>query len=161
MTRSDHKQSGDPKYSALKWFIVACLAGYVAIAVSFNAFGREPYFFFSWFVFSRVPSEAQIGYDVRLLSADGKDLEKPASLLELRGTYSVEGINAPEYRRRFGIFSRTYGDPRSQDKRLIDALIVAESARYEFVRQSFNPVERWKTGAIATTTVLGTFEKNR
>lgn len=143
-------------------FLASCIVFYVCMSFALRIVDpqKEPFFFFQWFVFSRVPQREQPLYDIRLLSVDGEKLREPLSLTSAKGLYTTALVPNPEIKRRIGVFARSLNagsGPASTT--IVDELITVQSATYELDELVVNPIEYWKDGSVLRESVLGTFAK--
>lgn len=139
--------------------LIVLLLAYPAVAVYEEK--DEPFFFFTWFVFSRVPAPVQTSPEIRLLSVGGKNLPAPVSLLDAKGTLTQPGIPSPEFMRRTEAFASALkeGEDSSTARALVESLIIDPTASYELIELTYSPIAYWKTGAIMSERRIASFTK--
>jgi hypothetical protein len=140
-------------------------AGYALAGCLPRLLRQSEFFPFApWDLYSHVPNDFA-DYGLRVTSLDGAPLAAPVyfeaapdwfaqaqSILAVESIQAlgraVEGGDAAEIARARGIVERDYlaGHPR---------------LRYEVVKRSWEPLERWRSGRFASEAVLAAFEAGR
>lgn len=121
--------------------------------------GKERYLLYAWFVFPRVPANAETTYEAYVLSAHGiRVYERLES-----STYVLrdEARNTPEYRRRvraIGLFLTEGRIEESERERSgLESLVRARPLTYEIQEVIYSPIEKFLHGNIIATTSIGVY----
>src|SRR3989344_4062824 len=121
---------------------------------------EDAYPFFSWFLFVKVPPRIQTGFDVVLVSVDGKRLETPAPLLSRPDVFGSEGLTERDLSAMTGQFARLIRGKRNEQiaeaRREFEARFNTRVS-YAVREYSYNTLEYFKNKNIASSTVLAEF----
>jgi len=119
----------------------------------------------SWALFAKVPGEIT-DFGVRLLELDGQAVAAPnvvgrAAKAATASRAPLETADAYDAIQKLGRALRN-GDGNSvaRARRTFERIYLrgAESFRYEVVRRTYDPVERWQDGTIRAAQTLGRFD---
>ncbi len=121
---------------------------------------EDAYPFFSWFLFVTVPPRTQSGFDITLVSVDGKRLETPAALLGRPDVFSSDGLteqylSALAERLAHSIRGRR-NDQITETRRELETHFNVE-ASYAVRAYTYDTLKYFKTKQIASSTVLAEF----
>ncbi|MDP2735831.1 MAG: hypothetical protein Q8P12_06515 [bacterium] len=124
--------------------------------------GGEWYPFFSWFLFPTTPLPQQTDHSIRFLAVAGKELDPPLLLHENHGLLSLEAHSSTEY---LGIVRMLGESMERRDQKGVEHYreqleknFLYRPVRYELVKITFNPIERFRNGTILKVTSVKTFE---
>lgn len=137
-------------YSALKLFLLLCIATYFTIGLLTEIFGKQEIIpIYSWFLFITVPNE-KVEYAVLLYEYHGKVFQPPIFFQEAKGivnqpTSAVALSNIQDFGR-----AESAGNKEESERvrKLFEQNFLPPPARYELVRLRYDPVQRWRKGEI-------------
>lgn len=155
------------KLHRLKLGIALALAGYAVVAVAGNLLApRGEYFpFFSWSLFSNVPTERST-FELYILRIDDTAFDEPTNFFAL-----PEHFEAAQ-RRSSTVSKATKGlgralvwapDDVAAKRAVFEEQLVREHAQVEYAiaRVAYRPLDRWRTGAFERFEVVGRFVARR
>lgn len=121
---------------------------------------EDAYPFFSWFLFVTVPPRTQSGFDVMLVSVNGKRLETPAPLLSRPDVFAGDGLteqylSALTERLAHSVRGRR-SEQISETRRGLETRFSTE-ASYAVRAYTYDTLEYFKTKQVASSTVLAEF----
>ena len=152
------------EYKRLKFIIISLLLFYFYAGLSTEIFlpGREKDFppFFSWFLFSHVPSVATEKYAVLILEANGNIIE-PILFDDAAGV--VTEPYSPKARELISRFAMSIIYQRQEQETLrnqFEDIYLPPKTSYEVAVISYNPVERFKSKKFEVLKSLGKFNTN-
>ncbi len=121
---------------------------------------EDAYPFFSWFLFVTVPPRVQSGFDIMFVSIEGKRLETPLPLLSRPDVFLSEGISGRDLSTISERLAHSITGRRNDQITAIRGEIethFARQASYVVRAYSYDTLEYFKSGRIATSTVLAEF----
>jgi hypothetical protein len=136
------------QYRHNKWqsaiFLAALLViGYAALPLP----GNELFPFYSWSMFSKVPSE-QNAYVVVIHEVGGKPLSPAKEFQEASGLVnSPQSVVAHQVIQKLGLAYRK-GNAKEQTevRKLFEKNYLSIGTRYELASMNYDPLTRWKSG---------------
>lgn len=151
-------------YDTMKKSVLAFLAVYALIGLiahTTRSGNEDVYPFFSWFLFVNVPARTQSAYDIVLISAHGEKLSVPVSLLERPDVFAAQGMSA----QGLSVISERLGHAHRQARRAdllrtradLETHFIIPDATYALREYTFDPLEYFKRGTVASTTLLAEF----
>ncbi len=119
---------------------------------------HEIFPFASWFLFLLVPGHTS-DYDLVLRSNDGHPISPPLPYSQLTWLVTTpHSVLTYQIVQQLGDAETRHDATRSQWlRRQIEALFTQPRVQYDLVRNTYRPVERWKTGRVRTRETLRTF----
>ncbi len=146
------------------WAIPAILAFYFFAGLATKRTG-EIFPVFHWALFANV-SETRTGYEIYIREQDGQRFS-PSVLLQDTEEYrrwlaaSYDVYNTPGVISRF---ARAYeagniGRMAELKGALEHNFLPGDEVRYELLKVEYNPLERYHTGALRSSSLVGTFVK--
>jgi len=116
--------------------------------------------FFGWSLFSQVPNLAS-RYSILIHEHDGRELDPPVAFL--RAPDSIVAGNryiADKVVKALGrALDRGEAAEAERQRRLLEHNYLVGRVRYELVFESFDPLERWRTGDSRERRSVGEFHK--
>ncbi len=149
------------RYRRLQIFVVAALAFVVVVGLGGALTPRREIFpFASWFLFSLVPGHRS-EYDVILRATGDKPLAPGRPYNRADGLVShPHSIVAHELIQELGAAEQNHDAAASRAlRRQIEADFEPSVTRYDLVRVTYAPIERWQTGRVQGTESLRSFGK--
>lgn len=146
-------------YRRLQIFVAAVLAFVLTVGLGGTLTpSREIFPFASWFLFSLVPDRRN-EYDVLLSVVDNKPMEPGRPFRQADNlVHHPHSIVIHEIIQQFGVAEATHNAKASRTlRRQIEGEFDPAISRYDLVRVTYKPVERWKTGRVQDTVVLRSF----
>ena len=150
------------EYLALKSFIVFLIVFYFISGISTEIFlNNKPKDFppfFSWFLFSKVPSAKETQkFSVLILEANGRKITPPILFDDAKGI--VAEPRSPKARELITNLGGTMqkGAPDDRLKLLLERLYLPPNTKYEIVLVSYNPLVRFKNGEYGIITSFGEY----
>ena len=146
-------------YKRLRAAAVALLVVEFAVGMGGALTPRQEIFpFASWFLFLLVPSHTN-DYDLILRSNQGIAIEPPLPYSQLSWLVSSpQSIVTYNLVQQLGDAEASHDAARSRKvRRLVDALFTQPHVRYDLVRNTYEPVERYETGRVRTRQTLAAF----
>lgn len=147
-------------YRNLQWRIVFVFIVYTAVSLYAKAhMGDELFPFFNWSLFTKIPNEKN-DYGLRITMIEGEALESPIYFESaddwLAEAHSIVAYNAIQ---DFGRAVRDEDEALVAEIRpYIESLYLENKPmRYDVVRRTYTPLERWQTGEFANEALLGQF----
>lgn len=115
--------------------------------------------FFGWSLFSKVPN-LESRYWIAIDRHDGRPVEPPVSFLQ--APESIAGGNRWVGRKVIQRLGRAVDKGRTEEvadlRRLLETSYLRGRVGYELRFESYEPLEKWKTGASRETRSLARFE---
>ena len=152
-------------YSWYKKTVISFLIIYftIGLAARFTAKGAEDFYpFFSWFLFSEVPSRIQQDFTLRIHSAGGQQFVPPELFENARELHNTKRRSYSEYYHLIQSLGRSLVQRRDTEVARIRAQLEQRFAvhpvTYEVVRATYNPIERWKYGTVIELESIATFD---
>lgn len=146
-------------YRRLRRVAVALLVVEFVVGMGGYLTPRQEIFpFASWFLFLLVPGHTS-DYDLILRSIDGNPLDPPRPYSQLPGlVITPHSVVIYQIVQQLGDAETHRDIARSQRlRRQIDAQFALPRVRYDLVRNTYQPVERWETGRVRTRETLRSF----
>jgi hypothetical protein len=149
-------------YPTLKKFVLSSLALYFVIGVCVNYLTptREVYPFFSWNLFSGIPN---VGHEtvLEILLYEGTEYDPPLQAAENAFVFQY-AHQTPNYYRPLitdlGNAIKSHDAPRiADDRKKLERVFPPSPVRYRIVEITYDPLERWNTGALRSRNILGEF----
>lgn len=141
--------------AALKISLLAFLAAYAigGLATEILLPGREKSAIplFSWFLFASVPNRMQV-YAVRILEYPGGAPDSSAPFTQTTAAFaSPSSPKGRELIQRIGKRVAA-GDSTAADelRRRFERVFLPPGVHYQIVRLEYDPLARWRTGALTT-----------
>ncbi len=154
-------------HETLKKIIIASFVVYGCMGLFERSVrdGSETYPFFSWFLFAYIPNPSEETFTVAFHSV-GDEVYDPALVFsEARPLFDKIHQSPTEYIYAIQEFGRFVYKGRTelaeQYRASFERMFGGESAQYELLRISYDPVAQWKAGGHASTTSLGMYETLR
>jgi hypothetical protein len=150
-------------YDNLKFLVFAFLAFYLSIGIGarFLSTQEEDFYpFFSWFLFSHVPQRIQSDFAVTILEVNGETFKTPIPLENASSIYGTSRSFA-----QYNQYIRSLGTAIKQNnteeierlRQLLEYGLPVKSMTYEVQELTFNPIEKFKSGAVIEKRILGKF----
>ena len=140
------------------FLVLYAFIGFTAHTMSTST--EDVYPLFSWFLFVTVPPRIQSGFDIMLVSVQGKRLETPVPLLSRPDIFSNEKISEQELSFITENLARSIwgqqGERISEVRQQLEANFTTQ-ASYVVREYTYDPLEHFKSGRIASSTVLAEF----
>lgn len=115
---------------------------------------REVFPFFSWYLFVDVPGD-RTDFGLRIHESGEQSFDPPVYFEDAEGVVSQpHSIAAHVVVLRLGKAIEAQDDATVEELRgLLEKRYLPERVRYGIVKRRFDPLERWKTGALTATPV--------
>lgn len=150
-------------YTRTKYLLIIFLMLYALIGVSAHITSNaqeDTYPFFSWFLFVTVPARTQTGFDFMITSVNGEHFDSPVSLLSRPDLFSSGDLSAQrisELAQRLGQALRdNRQDTAAAARTALESHFTTPHTTYLVREFTYSPIEYFKTGATASTSVLAT-----
>lgn len=151
-------------YEALKKYLLLFLIIYFStglLARYFSEGTEDVYPFFSWFLFSKVPSRIQTDFAIRIHQFGGKQFEPPIFLEKAEDIYDTTLYSTAEYHRLIQQLAMSAKQNRSEEteyfRSKLEKTFVAHPVVYEAVEIKYNPIDRWKRGQLIKVKSIAIF----
>lgn len=154
-------------YPHLKILIISILIFHFILGFSTKYFLKtdtdfKPFPFFSWSLFSKVPEDVEVLHTLRILSLNGKKLDRPIFFADAEFLFAVDK-NSP--RAWYNLFQdlayalESGGEKEvEQIRKSIERHILVESIEYEVVEVRFRPINFYKNREVIELKHYGTFQ---
>lgn len=147
------------RYRRLQIFVAAALAFVMVVGLGGTLTPRHEIFpFASWFLFSLVPGKRS-DFDLILHAASDEPPEQGRPYSQANGlVFHPHSIVAHTIIQELGDAEQNGNTVSSRAlRRQIEVEFVPAVTRYDLVRVTYDPVERWRTGRVLTTEPLRSF----
>ena len=148
------------RYRRLQLLAVAALLFQLVVGLSGELTSQREFFpFTSWFLFTLVPHRIA-EYDLVLRSQGDRTLDPPLPYSHAAGYVNQpHSITVYQLIQKFGRAEEAHDDDGSRLlRRQVEAQFAQPGLRYDLVRVTYLPVERWETGRVRETRTLRSFE---
>lgn len=107
------------------------------------------YPFFSWFLFARTPNQVT-DYAVRLMEVQGRKLDPPPFIQDADHLApDVHSIKLHDIVQKLGMaLERKDRESARHASRMLERNFLTGATRYQVVKVTYNPLNRWQTGAF-------------
>lgn len=146
------------------WAVPALLIFYFFGGLATKRIG-EVFPVFHWALFASF-SEEVTRYEVRVVEQDGQRFDPPLRLQETEEysqwmAASHDIYHTPKVIRYFGATYEAGREARAEELRAAFErnFLPGDEVRYQLVKLTYNPLERYRTGAVQEASVLGEFSK--
>ena len=141
--------------------VTIVLVGYAVIstAASFYIGGfrtqpsEELFPFFTWSLFSWVPDTRNL-YVVEVIRLDGQTFQPPRDMRDIP-VFADKTTLASKATQSLG---RTRGQDEALRQTFETRYLKNREVVYRLVRESYNPLDRWRNGSVDERRILGEFE---
>ncbi len=147
------------RYRRLQIFVAAALAFVMVVGLGGTLTPRHEIFpFASWFLFSLVPGRRS-EFDLTLHAANEKGSDPGRPYNQADGlVHHPHSIVTHEIIQQLGEAEQNHdATARGALRRQIEADFEPSVTRYDLVRVTYSPVERWRTGRVLATETLRSF----
>jgi hypothetical protein len=146
------------------WMIFGLIAYLIAGILTFDIRKKksnEIFPVFSWFLFAEVPQKTHVRYTIRILRADGIDLPQPVYFSESSPYSNPKSVSANKLIQDIGK-SIEFKDDKwlHQAREVFENNQINRVQRYELIKLTYDPVERYQTGKMQVESVRF-FEKGQ
>lgn len=145
-------------YHRLKVLVIGFLIAYFVVGIAartVTAGDEDTYPFFSWFLFSKVPSRIQSDYAIKIIEVDGKPLPQPTLLEKTSGIFNNSRSLAEYFQtaRNLGVSlkQKQLGQVNQIRTHLEKNLFSGRLVTYEVLEIRYNPIERYKSGKFISS----------
>ena len=140
------------------FLVLYAFVGFTAHTMSTST--EDVYPFFSWFLFVTVPPRIQSGFDIKLVSVEGKRLESPTPLFERPDVFSGEEMSEQGLSSVTEMLARSIrgqqGERVSGVRQQLESNFTTQ-ASYIVREYTYDPLEYFKHKSIASSTILAEF----
>ncbi len=155
------------KFKSLELLIAASLIFYALIALAGNLMApKGEYFpFFSWSLFSTVPSDKST-FELHIYRIGDMVIDPPQNFFALREYFEAaqaRSSRVSKAARRFGRALRWEREDAAAFREVFEAHLLREhsAVEYAIVRVRYRPLERWRTGVVDHQEVVARFIATR
>jgi hypothetical protein len=152
-------------YRVSRAFVPLLLGTYLVIVFAGMRMGEAEIFpFFKWSLFSASGSLRQYT-TLRIDAVDGRALTRPRYYFEMPDTFAAAREHDVSVAKAVaGLARALYAHDRAAESRartLVEQLYLSDvgAVRYDVVVLTYDPITRWRTGAVRSVHVLATYEK--
>lgn len=149
-------------YNVLKIFLVSVIVLYFYAAFHYNDTPTgELYPFFSWFVFTIVPSEFETEYTIRILEYDDKQMHPPVFFKDAYEEYFKKYLGIPRYNYMIQTLGESIEAGRAaeiqQRREALEKFFPPQHVVYEIVEVRFNTFKYWESGEFIEVESIAVF----
>jgi len=135
----------------LQYTLFFILIGYCIIGITskYTCSKKEMFPFFSWFLFSKVPSQTITSYRIVLHTFNGEVFDPPQLFTKTSSDkVAVKSAKAWHVIQRMGKAYEMQEEEKFDELKILfeDHFLNKKASSYELVRQRYNLIEKWKTG---------------
>lgn len=153
------------RFLILRRVVIGGLALFFAISLMSVEISGSPemYPFFNWQLFSYIPNEKD-EFSIEVYRIGSREYDPPLQYADMTSLFVDAGAAPTEYTPRIRELAKAVKeeDPERirQAREEIDVLFGRNEYAYGILEVRLDPVEYWKTGEYASSTVLRVFESD-
>lgn len=124
------------------------IAGFLTFNISQKK-SNEIFPIFSWFLFAEVPQKNHVRYTLRIYQADDRVLPQPLLFSESEAFTNPKSVSANKLIQDLGkaVVSQKSSEI-TRIRQLLEENQIHRIQRYELIKMTYDPVERFKTGKM-------------
>ncbi len=102
---------------------------------------------FSWFLFAEIPQKTHVRYTIRIHRVDDRDLVPPILFAAAEGYANPKSVSANKLIDEIGRANERQEEAEVQQmRRTLEENQIHRVQRYELLKMTYDPVERYQTG---------------
>ncbi len=153
-------------YEAMRAIVIASLIVYFIAGLHerFIRHGGETYPFFSWYLFAAIPNYQEQAFTIRILSLGDTVYDPPLVFSQTGPIFKRLRQSPTEYTPIINTLGWSIVHKRgntAEIRQRLEQMFGGLRARYELLMVAYDPVDFWKSGTVASSTVLGVYDTDR